>query len=258
MNRIAVYSFLFLMFSSCTLFPDEENPDINQLLFSRAWFHSEPYEAYDAGAPVVVTAGTYPSRYKSRAIIHVTSTSGESAVVILNTLHNISGHRLAAILKDHEGSATLTVKEADRKRAYDDKLHRYTTSDETLFKVWEWVDSLEGVEIVSRIINSPVLVLQMTPTAEIVNKLRASKNVEILEPNYRIIWLSASSGAENDPLLSQAQIPGDVENPITVLGVFSTTTNKSEAGFYVQPGDTLTATYHHPDGSTIETWTTIR
>ncbi|CAN5455680.1 hypothetical protein BH23BAC3_BH23BAC3_34140 [soil metagenome] len=258
MNRIAVYSFLFLMISSCSLFQEVEDPDIDQILFSRNRFLLEPYKGYDAGAPVVISANTYPSRYKSPARIYVTSSSGEFTVVRLNTLHRISGPRLALILEDHEGSATLTVKESDRKRAYDDQLHRYTTSEETLSKVREWVDNMEGVEIVGRIFNSPVLVLQMTPTAEIVNELRASKNVEILEPNYRPIWLSAGSGTENEPLLSQTKLPGEGENPMTVLGVFPTTTKKSEAAFYVQPGDTLTATYHHPDGSTIETWTTIR
>jgi len=258
MKKIVAFSVLFLIISSCSYFQEEEDPDIGRLLFSRNSFLTEPYKSYDAGAPVVITASTYPSLYNSTARIFVRSSSGEFTVVRLNTLHRITGHDLALILEDYEGSAMIIVKEANRVKAYDNQLHRYTTTDETLSKVMEWVENMEGVEIVTRIANSPILVLQMTPTAENVNKIRASKNVEILEPNYRVIFLSEHSGKKNDPLLSHTQILEGNEDPIAVLGVFTTTTNKSEPGFYVQPGDTLTAMYEHPDGRIVETRTTIK
>lgn len=265
MRRLLSFAVLFiLLITSCSLFEKDEDPKIRNLKFSRGDFHSKPYQAYQAGAPVVVTAGTLPSNFTSPAEIFIISSAGESANIHLNTLHKIPARQLAGAIEDHDGSVIITVKEADRERAYDREQNRYTTSAQTLQRVRNWIDGMEGVEVVQQIINSPVLVVQMTPTAAIVDALRSSENVQIVEPNYRVILLSSPNASLSGNTSSEVYSPSSEfmsstnENPITVMGTLFTTADNTKDGFFVQPGDTLTAIYAHPDGTELRTKTTIK
>ncbi len=259
-----IYSLIIIfILTSCSLFLSIDPPYIHSLMFTRHGNHLDPYKEYDAGAPVILSAGTYPSEFNKPARINVFSSSGEFTWVSLNTLHKLPGIQLAAIIEDHDGSAIITVKESDRKHAMDRETFRYTTSPQTLQKVWNWIDEMEGVEVVSQIINSPVLVLQMTPSADIVNTIRQSDNVEILEPNSRAFLLGGPQVGSLHPILGKTSTQQQfsqsrTENPISVMGVIFTSTDKASGQFYVQPGDTITAKYDHPDGRVLTTWTTIR
>ncbi len=262
MNRFIISLIIIFTLTSCSLFQESDPSDIHNLMFTRHGNHQDPYKEYDAGAPVVLSAGTYPSEFNKPARINVFSSSGQFTRVSLNTLHNIPGVQLAAIIEDHDGSAIITVKEADRKHAMDRDTFLYTTSPQTLQKVWDWIDEMEGVEVVSQIINSPVLVLQMTPTAEIVDAIRGSDNVEILEPNSRAFLLGGSKSNSlhtTEMVYKSAQASQTrTEDPISVMGVIFTSTDESSRQFYVQPGDTITAKYNHPDGRVLTARTTIR
>jgi hypothetical protein len=258
-----IYLFCIVLFlASCDIFTGEDDSAIRNLSFTRSDRFQEPYNAYAVGYPLILSAISFPSEFNKPARINVFSSSGQFTRVTLNTLHKIPGVQLAAIIEDHDGSAIITVKEADRKHAMDRDTFLYTTSPQTLQKVWDWIDEMEGVEVVSQIINSPVLVLQMTPTAEIVDAIRGSDNVEILEPNSRAFLLGGSKSNSlhtADMVYKSAQASQTrTEDPISVMGVIFTSTDESSRQFFVQPGDTITAKYNHPDGRVLTARTTIR
>lgn len=259
-----IYLFCIVLFiASCDIFSTEDESAIRNLSFTRSDRFQEPYNSYAAGTPLVLTAISFPSEFKKPARVNVFSSSGQFSRVSLFTLYKIPAHQLATIIDDHDGSAIVTVKEADRKYAMDRDTFLYTTSQQTLLKVWNWIDEMEGVEVVNQIINSPVLVLQMTPTAELVDAIRGSDNVEILEPNSRVFLLGGSQEYTLIPKMgmtsNQQQISQSrTENPISVMGVIFTTTDEATGQFYVQPGDTISASYSHPDGRVLTTQSVIK
>ncbi len=259
---VFIFSLIFVL-TGCDLFFAEDDSELRSLRFSRGERFIEPYEAYDAGLPLVISAGTTEQTFNKPVFIPVYSSSGQFTKVYLRTLHAISAADLAEIINDEEGSAIITVKEADREHAFDRETNRYTTSPGTVEKIRNWINNMQGVEVVDQIINSPVLVLQMDATPEIIDTIRKSKNVQVLEPNSKI-WLLGTGAKSNTKTQASASLPNQqsqnsiIDYPISVKAVIYTTTDKSSGGFYVQPGDTITARYSHPDGREFTATTTIK
>lgn len=252
--RLALFIIISLLIVSCSLFPNEQGQvDLFLLSFTRSELFTEPFNAYEVGEPIVLTANVYPSELgNAYPQVEVTTTSGNSTVIGLATLHEISSRQLAGAIQDHAGKALVVIKEEDKDRAYTPGVG-YTTSLSTMEKMHVWLSSMEGIEITEKIPSAPIYALEMSPNSGLVDKIRNHKNVEILEPQFkwfRIAKVNSSSKSQN----FQAQVN---EDPIGLMGVLFTSGNGSN-GFHIQPGDTLIARYRLPDGNTLEARTTVK
>jgi hypothetical protein len=256
MKKLIVVLLLF-SFSSCDLFRNEQAAiELSSFYFSRGSLFYEPYEAYKSDEPIILISAALENDYKN-ALVNATLSNvrGDEVMVRLYSFYDIPNKEFASVLNDYNGQAFVIIKEANKQRAFDRESKVYTTTEETVSKTIDWIVSFDGVEILTRFSPSPTFLLRIESKPELLSTLRSSKNIDIIEPNFRAIpFNNPGSNRFNEYFQFQRK---SNQREITIVGVVNNLTDKKNELQLVE-GDTVWATYDQPDGSVLKSYTTIK
>lgn len=132
----------------------------------------------------------------------------------------------------------IGFKEADALRGVDEH-GQVLCSEETEASMKAWLRE-QGIEITREPVFLPAVLARMPAKLEIVKRVRHHPNVDYLEPNTAGEYSAVSDDAEST----------------TLVGIIPTSSDGPSA-LRVRTGDTVTATYRQPDGSTLTATTLI-
>lgn len=151
----------------------------------------------------------------------------------------LSNEELAAVIEYWDNVVMIRFKEADALSGVDEQ-GKNVTSDETVERLKEWVRE-QGVTITSEWILHPGISGTMPGDPGLVSTLRAHENVDLVEPGGIVgeyTSISAGAGARLiDVILTDGGATGAID---------------------VHAGETITAEYRQPDGSTLRATAVVR
>jgi hypothetical protein len=191
-----------------------------------------------AGEPLILIATPADPSSNVQAVFQLSASSGASRTDTLNVWARMSDQEILNVLAQTGGRVAVGFKESGAERGVSPQ-GQNLTSAATVQHMREYIVS-RGATIVDSGSDLPYVVANVPLSQPLVGSLRQHPNVDYFEP-----------------ILPGERLGGTTQSANFLVSVTATGPHGA-TGLQVRSGDTVTAVYRQPDGTTLRTSAGVR